>query len=82
MNLKAFFNMNFFKENIKKSKGLLAFLLGIIPIINIIILIILLTGNEGILVDFNTLSFITYAGIIFVPLSLSITLFSFILHFF
>lgn len=56
MNLKAFFNMNFFKENIKKSKGLLAFLLGIIPIINIIILIILLTGNEGILVDFNTLS--------------------------
>ncbi len=78
MNLKAFFNMNFFKENIKKSKGLLAFLLGIIPIINIIILIILLTGNEGILVDFNTLSFITYAGIIFVPLSLSITLFSFI----
>ena len=37
MNLKAFFNMNFFKENIKKSKGLLAFLLGIIPIINIII---------------------------------------------
>ena len=78
MNLKAFFNMNFFKENIKKSKGLLAFLLGIIPIINIIILIILLRGNEGILVDFNTLSFITYAGIIFVPLSLSITLFSFI----
>lgn len=78
MNLKAFFNINFFKENIKKSKGLLAFLLGIIPIINIIILIILLTGNEGILVDFNTLSFITYAGIIFVPLSLSITLFSFI----
>lgn len=78
MNLKAFFNINFFKENIKKSKGLLAFLLGIIPIINIIILIILLTGNEGILVDFNTLSFITYAGIIFIPLSLSITLFSFI----
>lgn len=78
MNLKAFFNINFFKENIKKSKGLLAFLLGIIPIINIIILIILLTNNEGILVDFNTLSFITYAGIIFVPLSLSITLFSFI----
>ena len=40
MNLKACFNFNFFKENIRKSKGLLAFLLGVIPIINIIYLII------------------------------------------
>ena len=78
MNLKALFNFNFFKENVKKSKGLLAFLLGIIPIINVIILIVLLTTNERILVDFNILSFMTYVGLIFVPLSLSITLFSFI----
>ena len=79
MNLKACFNFNFFKENIRKSKGLLAFLLGVIPIINIIYLIILLTtGNSNLLV-FNELSLLTYAGMIFIPLSLSVTLFGFIL---
>ena len=79
MNLKALFNFNFFKENIRKSKGLLAFLLGVIPIINIIFLIILLTTSNNNLLEFNILSFLTYAGIIFIPLSLSVTLFGFIL---
>ena len=80
MNLKSLFNFNFLKENIRKSKGLLAFLLGIIPIVNIIFLIILLTSSNNNLLDFNMLSFLTYAGIIFIPLSLSITLFGFILR--
>lgn len=79
MNLKALFNFNFFKENIRKSKGLLAFLLGVIPIINIIFLIILLTTSNNNLLEFNMLSMLTYAGIIFIPLSLSVTLFGFIL---
>ena len=79
MNLKALFNFNFFKENIRKSKGLLAFLLGVIPIINIIFLIILLTTSNTNLLTFNELSLLTYAGMIFIPLSLSVTLFGFIL---
>lgn len=79
MNLKALFNFNFFKENIRKSKGLLAFLLGVIPIINIIFLIILLTTSNTNLLIFNELSLLTYAGMIFIPLSLSVTLFGFIL---
>ena len=79
MNLKACFNFNFFKENIRKSKGLLAFLLGVIPIINIIYLIILLTTSNSNLLVFNELSLLTYAGMIFIPLSLSVTLFGFIL---
>ena len=78
MNLKTLFNFNYFKENIRKSKGLLAFLLGIIPIINIIFLIILLTSSNNNLLNFNTLSFLTYAGVIFIPLALSVTLFGFI----
>lgn len=79
MNLKAYFNFNFFKENIRKSKGLLAFLLGVIPIINIIFLIVLLTTSSSNLLEFDIVSFLTYAGIIFIPLSLSVTLFGFVL---
>ena len=79
MNLKALFNFNFFKENIRKSKGLLAFLLGVIPIVNIIFLIILLTSSNSNLLEFDILSFLTYTGIVFIPLSLSVTLFGFIL---
>lgn len=79
MNLKAYFNFNFFKENIRKSKGLLAFLLGVIPIINIIFLIVLLTTSSSNLLEFDIVSFLTYVGIIFIPLSLSVTLFGFVL---
>ena len=79
MNLKALFNFNFLKENVRKSKGLLAFLLGVIPIINIIFLIVLLTTSSSNLLEFDIVSFLTYAGIIFIPLSLSVTLFGFVL---
>lgn len=79
MNLKAYFNFNFLKENVRKSKGLLAFLLGVIPIINIIFLIVLLTTSSSNLLEFDIVSFITYVGIIFIPLSLSVTLFGFVL---
>ena len=79
MNLKAYFNFNFLKENVRKSKGLLAFLLGVIPIINIIFLIVLLTTSSSNLLEFDIVSFLTYAGIIFIPLSLSVTLFGFVL---
>ncbi len=78
MNLKALFNINYFKENIRKSKGLLAFLLGIIPLLNIIYLIILITSKKSNLLYLNNLSIITYIGIIFIPLALSITLFGFV----
>ena len=78
MNLKTFFSFNFLKENIRKSKGILAFLLGIIPVINIIYLIVLLNINQSTLFTFNSLSFFTYVGILFIPLGLSLSLFSFL----
>ena len=53
MNLKNLFNIHFLKENIRKSKGLLVFLLGNIPIINIIYLIILLTSSNNNLLDYD-----------------------------
>ena len=36
MNLMKFFNLKFLKENIKKSNGVLLFLVFIIPVFNII----------------------------------------------
>ena len=78
MNLKALFKFNYFKENIRKSKGLLAFLLGIIPIVNILYLTVILTTEGNILLDFNLLSFITYTGIFFIPLALSLNFFGFV----
>lgn len=78
MNLKAFFNLNYFKENIRKSKGLLAFFLGVIPIINIIFLIIVLTMSDNNLLTFNLVSIFTYLGLLFIPVALSLTLFGFV----
>lgn len=78
MNLKALFNFNYFKENIRKSKGLLAFLLGVIPIVNIIFLIVLLTNSSSNLLTLKSVSYLTYLGIIFIPIALSLTLFGFV----
>ena len=78
MNLKVLFNFRYFKENIRKSKGLLAFFLGVVPIINIIILISILTLGGDTLVDFKSLSLSTYLGLYIIPIVLSISLFFFL----
>lgn len=78
MNLKAFFNKNYFKENIRKSKGLLAFFFGVVPLINILIFIVVLSSGNSTLVDFNSISIVTYLGLFFIPIVLSISLFGFI----
>lgn len=78
MNLNKLFNFNFFKENIRKSKGLLAFLLSIVPIINIIIFIAVLSSGNNTLVDFNSLSIVTYIGVYIIPIALAISLFGFV----
>ncbi len=78
MNLKKLFNINYFKENIRKSKGLLAFFLGIIPIINIVFLIIILTVNSDMILTLNMISIFAYLGLFFIPVALSMTLFGFI----
>ena len=49
MNLMKYFNYNYMKENIKKSKAILAFFLGIIPVISILFFL-------GIKDDYNSLT--------------------------
>ena len=55
------FNIRFLKENIKKSKALLAFCLGLIPLLNILVLVAIAISLNGIeILDFNSISMVTY----------------------
>lgn len=54
-------NIQFIKENLKKSKGIIIFLLSIIPIINFIYLFKLLNKIDYI-IDFHSLELITFLG--------------------
>lgn len=74
MNLKALFNFNYFKENLKKSKGLLAFFFGVVPLLNIVMLV---TKGEF-LATFNDISSITLIGLYVVPIILAISLMGFV----
>lgn len=73
-------NLKYLKENIKKSKGILAFCLGVIPLINILILIIVASSlkNNIEILDFNSVSIVTYIGLFIIPIVLAVSLFGFI----
>lgn len=74
------FNINYLKENLKKSRGLLAFLFGLIPLVDILLLIISVMENkENIyLFTFNNISMVTMIGLYILPLILAFALFSFV----
>ncbi len=73
------FNTRFLKENIKKSKALLAFCLGLIPLLNILVLVAITISLNGIeILDFNSLSMITYLGLFIIPIVLAVSLFGFV----
>ena len=78
MNLMKLFNFNYFKENLKKSKGLLAFFFGLIPLLNIIMLLLIIINDENVLMNFNNLSIITFIGMYFIPYILAYSLIGFI----
>lgn len=79
MNLMKIFNKDYFKENIKKSKGLLAFLFGVIPLINIIMLVVITTSSKtSSLFSFNEISIVTYIGLYLLPFVLAVALFGFV----
>lgn len=80
MNFNKLFNKNYFKENLKKSKGMLAFFFGIIPLINILMLVIsiLSLNDELLLMDFKSISIFTSIGQYFIPFILAVALFGFV----
>lgn len=83
MNLMKLFkriNLKFLKENIRKSRGLLAFCFGVVPLINILILIIITSSlkNTIEILDFNSISIVTYIGLFIIPIVLAVSLFGFV----
>lgn len=77
MNLTNLFNFNYFKQNIKKSKAFLAFFIGIIPIMNVLILI-LSSKNEAFIPSLETLSLINYPCSYILPIIISVCLFGYV----
>ena len=78
MSLMKLFNFKYLKENIKKSRGLLAFFFGVIPLINIIVLITIISNDKINIMDFYSLSSITILGMFILPLVLAVSLFGFL----
>ncbi len=80
MSLMKLFNKDYFKENLRKSKGLLAFFLGVIPLINILVLIVGLIDLKGdiAVLDFQNISVVTFLGMYVIPVLLALTLLGFV----
>ena len=67
MSLMKLFNFKYLKENIKKSRGLLAFFFGVVPLINIIVLITIISNDKINIMNFYSLSSITILGMFILP---------------
>lgn len=78
MNLTKCFNYKFFKENFKKSKSILIFSLGIVPLLNFIFLLILALNSSKSVIIFSELSMITMLGSLVVPTVLAFSFFTFL----
>lgn len=78
MNLMKLFNINYFKQNLKKSKVVLSIFIGLIPILNTIILLMMITTNRNYVMDFFEVSTINLIGIYILPVIISICLFNYI----
>jgi len=76
MNLMKLFNLNYLKQNFKKSKVILSIFIGLIPILNTIILI--MNFNSGYILGFSHVSIINFIGVYVLPIIISICLFNYI----
>jgi len=78
MNLMKLFNVNYLKQNFKKSKVILSIFVGLIPILNTIILIMAFNDNDSYVFGFNEISIINFIGVYILPVIVSICLFNYI----
>jgi len=76
MNLTKLFNLNYLKQNFKKSKVILSIFIGLIPILNTIILI--MNFNSGYVLGFSEISIINFIGVYVLPVIISICLFNYV----
>lgn len=78
MNLMKYFNYNYMIQNLKKSKSILIFFLGLIPIASIFSYLVLISNTSLYNITLEAISIIHYFGIYFIPILLSLCLFDFI----
>ena len=78
MNLMKLFNLNYLKQNFKKSKVILSIFTCLIPILNTIILIMNFNNNDNNILGFSDISVINFVGVYFLPVIISICLFNYI----
>lgn len=78
MNLMKYFNYNYMIQNLKKSKSILIFFLGLIPIASIFSYLVLISNTSLHNITLEAISIIHYFGIYFIPILLSLCLFGFI----
>ena len=78
MNLKSFFNFSYFKQNLKKSKVTLAFMLLILPVLTFIMLLMIGKRQEIMILDLSYVSGLTAFGMYLIPAVISLLLFNFV----
>lgn len=80
MNLTKLFNFKYFKENVKKSKGIIALLLIIIPIFTTLFTVLVLNGEDLLISvpDKSEIAFVNFLGMYIIPVVLSFVLFGYV----
>ena len=78
MNLMKLFNKNYLIQNLKKSKVVLSIFIGLIPILNTIILIMMQTSVKNKILSFAEISIMNIIGLYILPIIISICLFNYI----
>lgn len=79
MNLTKLFNFKYFKENLKKSKGIVALLLIVVPIFTTLFTVLVLNGGDGIhLPSKEELMIVNIMGMYVIPVLMSLVLFGYV----
>ena len=79
MSLTKYFNKNYFKENIKKSKGLIALLVIIVPLITILSILLLINPQNYTKVLYeNEIIWANLICMYIIPVALSFILFGYV----
>lgn len=78
MNLTKLFHFNYLKQNLKKSRVTLAFVLLILPILNLLIFFMQIESTRINVFSLDELSILATVGLYIIPIVLSIILFNYV----
>jgi ABC-type transport system involved in multi-copper enzyme maturation permease subunit len=77
MRLTKLFNKNYLIQNLKKSKALLALILGLIPLINTLIFLLYSSSGTTQVATLQIISIVNYAAVFTLPILLAVALFGY-----